>query len=118
MGIELITLLIVASLLAMMAAGVPLGITTLAVSLGTAILYFGPRAGFFVVSSNVTAVLFKYELIAVPFFVFMANVLERSGIAKSLFDSMAILGGRFRGSVGIQTCVVAVILAATAAQAS
>lgn len=112
MGIEYITLLIVLSLLSLMALGVPLGITTLTVSLVTAILYFGVRAGFFIVAANVSEVLHKYELIAVPFFVFMANVLERSGIAKSLFDSMAILGGRFRGSVGVQTCLVAVVLAA------
>lgn len=112
MGIEYITLLIVGSLLALMAIGIPLGITTLTVSLGTALLYFGERAGFFIVSANVTEVLHKYELISVPFFVFMANVLERSGIAKSLFDSMAIMGGRFRGSVGVQTCIVAVVLAA------
>ncbi|GAB3454120.1 TRAP transporter large permease [Insolitispirillum peregrinum] len=112
MGIEIITLLIVVALLGLMAFGVPLGITTLTVSLGTAILYFGERAGFFIVAANVGEVLHKYELIAVPFFVFMANVLERSGIANSLFDSMAIMGGRFRGSVAVQTCVVAVVLAA------
>ncbi|GAA4224082.1 tripartite ATP-independent transporter DctM subunit [Sagittula marina] len=112
MGIEIITLLIVISLLGLMALGVPLGITTLTVSLATAILYFGERAGFFIVAANVGEVLHKYELIAVPFFVFMANVLERSGIAKSMFDSMAIMGGRFRGSVGVQTTFVAVLLAA------
>lgn len=112
MGIEYITLLIVISLLALMALGVPLGISTLTVSLATALLYFGQRAGFFVVAANVSEVLYKYELIAVPFFVFMANVLERSGIAKSMFDSMAIMGGRFRGSVGVQTVFVAVLLAA------
>lgn len=77
MGIEYITLLIVVSLLGLMALDVPLGITTLTVSLGTAILYFGTRAGFFIVAANVSEVLHKYELIAVPFFVFMANVLER-----------------------------------------
>ncbi len=112
MGIEYITILIVASLLELMAIGIPLGVTTLLVSLGTAILYFGERAGFFLVAANVTEVLHKYELIAVPFFVFMANVLERSGIAHTLFESMAILGGRFRGSVAVQTTIVAVILAA------
>lgn len=112
MGIETITLLIVVSLLALMAIGVPLGITTLTVSLATAMLYFGERAGFFIVAANVSEVLHKYDLIAVPFFVFMANVLERSGIAQSLFDSMAVLGGRRRGSVAVQTCIVAVVLAA------
>ena len=112
MGIEIITILIVLGLLALMAIGIPLGVTTLTVSLVTAVLYFGERAGFFIVSANVTEVLHKYELIAVPFFVFMANVLERSGIAHTLFESMAILGGRFRGSVAVQTTVVAVVLAA------
>ncbi|TMV44317.1 TRAP transporter large permease subunit, partial [Thioclava sp. BHET1] len=112
MGIELITILIVLALLGLMALGVPLGITTLAVSLGTAILYFGTTAGFFLVSANVTEVFSKYDLVAVPFFVFMANVLERSGMARELFDAMAIAGGRFHGSIGVQTSVVAVLLAA------
>ena len=111
MGIEIITLLIVGGLLALMAIGVPLGIATLTVSVVTAIASFG-LPGLFLVSSNVESVLDKYDLIAVPFFVFMANVLERSGVAESLFQSMAILGGRFHGSVGVQTCVVSVILAA------
>ena len=111
MGIELITLLIVLALLLLTSLGVPLGIATLSVSIVTALLNFG-LPGLFLVASNVVSVLEKYELIAVPFFVFIANVLERSGIAKSLFESMAILGGRFRGSVGVQTCVVAVVLAA------
>ncbi len=111
MGIELITLLIVLSLLLLTSLGIPLGITTLSVSIVTALLNFGPP-GLFIVASSVVSVLEKYELIAVPFFVFIANVLERSGIAQSLFDSMAILGGQFRGSVGVQTCLVAVLLAA------
>jgi hypothetical protein len=58
-GIEIITLLIVISLLALMAIGLPLGITTLTVSLATAVLYFGERAGFFVVAANVGEVLHK-----------------------------------------------------------
>ncbi len=111
MGIELITLLIVLSLLLLTSLGIPLGITTLSVSVVTALLNFGVP-GLFLVASSVVHVLEKYELVAVPFFVFIANVLERSGIAQSLFTSMAILGGRFRGSVGVQTCLVAVVLAA------
>ena len=111
MGIELTTLLIVLALLCLTTLGVPLGIATLSVSIVTALLNFGPP-GLFLVASNVVHVLEKYELVAVPFFVFIANVMERSGIALSLFNSMAILGGRFRGSVGVQTCLVAVVLAA------
>lgn len=39
-------------------------------------------------------------------------MMERSGVAKELFNSMAILGGQMRGGVAVQTCLVAVILAA------
>lgn len=111
MGIELITLAIVVALFTLMAIGVPLGASTLLISVTTAYLAFGTN-GFILVSSAVTKVMDKQALIAVPFFVFMANIMERSGVAKELFNSMAILGGQMRGGVAVQTCVVSVILAA------
>lgn len=111
MGIELITLAIIVALFTLMAIGVPLGASTLLISVATAYLSFGTN-GFILVSSAVTKVMDKHALIAVPFFVFMANIMERSGVAKELFNSMAILGGKMRGGVAVQTCLVAVILAA------
>ena len=111
MGIELITIAIVVALFTMMAMGVPLGASTLLISVATAYLSFGTN-GFILVTSAVTKVMDKQALIAVPFFVFMANIMERSGVAKELFNSMAILGGQMRGGVAVQTCLVAVILAA------
>ncbi|MEM9592438.1 MAG: C4-dicarboxylate ABC transporter permease, partial [Pseudomonadota bacterium] len=71
MGIELITILIVLALFVLMLLGVPLGISTLTVSIGTALLNFGPP-GLFLVASNVYGILEKYPLVAVPFFVLMA----------------------------------------------
>ena len=88
MAIELITLLIVAALFTLMAIGVPLGASTLLISVTTAYLAFGTN-GFILVSSAVTKVMDKQALIAVPFFVFMANIMERSGVARELFNSMA-----------------------------
>lgn len=111
MGIELITLCIVSALFSLMAIGVPLGASTLLISVTTAYLAFGSN-GFILVTSAVTKVMDKQTLVAVPFFVFMANIMERSGVAKELFNSMAILGGRMRGGVAVQTCLVAVVLAA------
>lgn len=111
MGIEYITLAIILSLFFLMAIGVPLGASTLLISIATAFLAFGPN-GFILVSSAVVKVMDKYALIAVPFFVFMANIMERSGVARELFNSMAILGGQMRGGVAVQTVFVSVILAA------
>jgi tripartite ATP-independent transporter DctM subunit len=106
-----ITLLIVAALLLLMMTGMPLGIVTLAVSIGTALLNFGPR-GLFLVASNVYGLLENYPLVAVPLFVFMASILERAGVAEDLFNAMSIVAGDLRGGVAVQTTVVAVIMAA------
>ncbi len=111
MDIELVTVAIVGALFTLMAIGVPLGASTLLISVTTAYLAFGSN-GFILVTSAVTKVMDKHALIAVPFFVFMANIMERSGVAKELFNSMAVLGGQMRGGVAVQTCLVAVILAA------
>jgi tripartite ATP-independent transporter DctM subunit len=106
-----VTVFIVVALLALMMTGMPLGVATLTVSIFCAMLYFGPR-GLFLVSSNVTGLLEHYTLVAVPLFVLMSCILERSGVAKDLFDAMSIFAGNLRGGVAVQTTVVAVVLAA------
>jgi tripartite ATP-independent transporter DctM subunit len=111
MGIEAVTLLIVLALFALMATGMPLGIATLVVSFGVAIIYFGD-AGLFLVASNVFGLFHNYALVAVPLFVFMASVLERAGVAEELFNAMSIVAGNLRGGVAVQTTMVAVIMAA------
>jgi tripartite ATP-independent transporter DctM subunit len=106
-----VTLFIVLALLALMLTGMPLGVATLTVSILTAMLFFGPR-GLFLVSSNVLGLLEHYTLVAVPLFVLMSCILERSGVAKDLFDAMSIFAGNLRGGVAVQTTIVAVVLAA------
>jgi len=52
-------------------------------------------------------------LIAVPLFVFMGVMLERSRVAENLLDTMAILFGPMRGGLGISVTVVGMLLAAS-----
>ncbi|HKJ61945.1 MAG TPA: TRAP transporter large permease subunit [Hyphomicrobiales bacterium] len=106
-----ISIIVVVLLIALMMTGMPLGIVTLIVSVILAIAFFGPR-GLFLVSTNAAGLLEKYSLVAIPFFVLMASILERAGIARDLFDAMSIFAGNLRGGVAIQTVAVAVILAA------
>ncbi len=110
-GIATISLLIVAALLVLMMTGMPLGIVTLIISVVCALAFYGLQ-GMYLVSTNAMDLLEKYPLIAVPFFVLMASILERAGIAQDLFDAMSIFAGGLRGGVAVQTTVVAVILAA------
>ncbi|MDF0601964.1 TRAP transporter large permease subunit [Psychromarinibacter sp. C21-152] len=111
MDLGTVSIIMVLLLIALMMTGMPLGIVTLFVSVIMAISFFGPR-GLFLVSSNAAGLLEHYTLVAVPFFVLMASILERAGIAEDLFDAMSIFAGNLRGGVAVQTTVVAVILAA------
>ena len=52
-------------------------------------------------------------LIAVPLFVFMGVMLERSKVAEDLLDTMAALFGRLRGGLGISVTLVGMLLAAS-----
>ena len=53
------------------------------------------------------------ELIAVPLFVFMGVMLERSKVAEELLETMGILFGSLRGGLGISVFVVGALLAAS-----
>jgi tripartite ATP-independent transporter DctM subunit len=52
-------------------------------------------------------------LIAVPLFVFMGVMLERSGLAEALLDTMGILFCRLRGGLAISVVVVGALLGAS-----
>ncbi len=52
-------------------------------------------------------------LMAVPLFVFMGVVLERSELAEELLETMALLFGKMRGGISISVIVVGAILAAS-----
>ena len=51
-------------------------------------------------------------LLAVPLFVFMGVVLERSKISESLLNTMTKLFGGLRGGMGLSVCFVGGLLAA------
>ncbi len=52
-------------------------------------------------------------LVAVPLFVFMGVMLERSKVAEELLDTMGMLFGSLKGGLGISVCVVGALLAAS-----
>ncbi|KAA3606269.1 MAG: C4-dicarboxylate ABC transporter [Calditrichaeota bacterium] len=62
---------------------------------------------------RIWGVMSNYILIAVPLFVFMGVMLEKSGLAESLLETMALLFGRLRGGLAISVVVVGAMLAAS-----
>lgn len=55
----------------------------------------------------------RSTLIAVPLFIFMGLMLERTKIAEDLLDSMATLFGKLRGGMGFAVTIVGMLLAAS-----
>nr|WP_306257336.1 TRAP transporter large permease subunit [Pararhizobium sp. IMCC21322] len=111
LGIEGGTFLMFAMLLCLLVTGIPLAYVTLLVALIFALGWFGPMV-VPLITSRVYSFVSSFVFVSVPMFVLMAAILDRSGIARDLFDAMRLVGGRLRGGVAIQTIVVAVILAA------
>ena len=62
---------------------------------------------------RVFGLLSNQVLIAIPLFVFMGAVLEKSRIAEELLDTMGRLFGQLRGGLGISVVVVGALLAAS-----
>jgi len=55
----------------------------------------------------------NYTLVAVPFFVFMGVMLEKSGLAEELLETMGILFGTMKGGLAIAVVAVGALLAAS-----
>ncbi len=93
-------------------AGFPVTFTLM----GTAILFgvTGFGLNFFnLLPLRIWGVMGNVTLMAVPLFVFMGVVLERSGLAEDLLDTMALVFGRLRGGVAVSVVVVGALLGAT-----
>ncbi|TMV08464.1 TRAP transporter large permease subunit [Ruegeria sediminis] len=111
LGIEAGTFVMFVLLLLLLLTGIPLAFVTLLVALIFALGWFGPMS-VPLITSRVYSFVSSFVFVSVPMFVLMAAILDRSGIARDLFDAMRLMGGRLRGGVAIQTIAVAVILAA------
>jgi tripartite ATP-independent transporter DctM subunit len=111
MGIELVTLLLFGSFLVLMVAGVPLvfALGSSAV-IGTYFLW-GPQA-LYAVGIRTFSSSTSFVLLAIPMFIFMGNILERSGIAADLYAMMQKWLGGLNGGLAVGTIFVCTIFAA------
>lgn len=111
MPIELLTLVFFGLLLVFLMAGVPLVFVLGGVSV--IFLYFkmGP-VGFYIVASKFWDSMTSFTLVAIPMFVYMAMLLERSGVAHRLYHMMHLWWGGVRGGLAIGTVAICALFAA------
>lgn len=131
MDVGTISIVLVIGLLISLAIGMPLGLASAVLALLVMIMKFEPtlltdpmsfgeglltsRPGtgpLYILTQKIFDLLTEYVLISVPLFIFMASLLERSGIAKSMYDSLNFWLSRVRGGIAIVTSLMAVLLAA------
>ncbi|MCV6592246.1 MAG: TRAP transporter large permease subunit [Silicimonas sp.] len=131
MDIGTISLVLMLGLIVLLAIGMPLGMASaiLAVlvlvmkfeptlltqpwTFGEGILTGRPGSGpLNILAQKIYGLLTDYVLISIPLFIFMAALLERSGIAKDMYSSLNVWLNRTRGGIAIVTSIMAVIMAA------
>lgn len=111
MSIEILTLLFFGSLLLFLMLGVPLTFVLGGVSV--VFLYFSMGSvSFYIVASKFWDSMTSFTLIAIPMYVYMAMLLERSGVAHDLYRMMHLWFGAFRGGLAIGTLAICAIFAA------
>ncbi len=109
-GIAYGSLLMLVLMIGLLLTGMQLAFVTGLVALIFTYGWFGIDA-LPLVTSRVFSFVNGYVFLAVPMFVLMAALLDRSGIARDLFDAMKSVGRKVRGGVAVQTLLVAVVLA-------
>jgi len=109
---ELLAILMLASFFALLLAGVPVAITLAVSGFVFGWLGFGPFL-FNLLPARIFGVVTNYTLLAIPLFVFMGVILEKSRLAEDLMEVVGRLAGELRGGLGIGIVVVGVLMGAT-----
>jgi len=130
MDVGTISIILVFGLIFLLGIGMPLGFASAVLALVVMVLKFEPtllmnplsfgeglltgRPGtgpLYILTQKIFDLMTEYVLISVPLFIFMAALLERSGVAKEMYDSLDYWLNRTRGGIAIVTSLMAVIMA-------
>ena len=131
MDIGTISLVLMLGLIVLLAIGMPLGMASAVLAVLVLVMKFEPalltapwtfgdgiltgRPGsgpLNILAQKIYGLLTDYVLISIPLFIFMAALLERSGIAKDMYNSLSVWLNQTRGGIAIVTSIMAVIMAA------
>ncbi len=110
-SIELFTFMMLGSLIALIVLGYPVAFVLGGLATIFGLIFVGPQVvNLFML--RIFGVMSDYILLAIPLFVFMGVVIEKSGLAGRLYDATFVIMGRVRGGLAIATLVTCTIFAA------
>jgi tripartite ATP-independent transporter DctM subunit len=111
MTVGVISLIILFGLIGLIAIGVPLGFASGFLGAVIVMIKIGPN-GLGILLARMYSLTITYSFLSVPLFIFMASLLERSNIARDLYDALNAWLKKTRGGVAVVTAIMATILAA------
>lgn len=111
MSVEMMTLVLFVAMAVGLISGLPIAFVLGSIAIFFSYLVVGPN---FVgmVMNGMFRLMNTYTFLALPFFLFMANILERSGVADDLYSMMHRWFGPVPGGLAIGTVVICTIFAA------
>ncbi len=109
---EIIAIILFLSIFLLILYGYPVAFTLGGISIIYALCFLDPSS-FSALPPRIMGVMSNYVLLAVPLFIFMGIMLEKSGIAETLLETMAILFGSLKGGMAISVIIVGALLAAS-----
>ena len=120
MDIGTISLVLLVGMLLLLAIGMPLGFASGFLAVVVMVMKFGPDLLFSqfgtgplnILIQRIYGITTSYVLVSVPLFIFMANLLERSGIARDMYSTLDVWLNRTRGGVAVVTALMAIVMAA------
>jgi len=115
MSIEFMTLAMFVTLILAITLGHPLAYTLAAVAtlFGLIDNGFSIPMLFDMFANNAWGLMNNYTLVAIPLFILMAQLLDRSKVSDALFESLYIVLGSVKGGLGLAVVVVCTVFAAT-----
>lgn len=111
MSVEILTILFFGSLLVFLMLGAPLTFVLGGVSCIFLLTTEGP-IWLYLIASKMWDNMTNFTLVAIPLYVFMAFLLERSGVANDLYRMMHLWFGGLRGGLAIGTVAICALFAA------
>ncbi len=111
MSIEVSAGVMFVALIVLLFSGLPLAFALGGLSLVLAYFMWGPSS-MLLVALQTWKVMTSYFLVAIPLYIFMANMLQRSGIIEDLFEVMEMWFGPLRGGLAIGTVIICTLMAA------
>ncbi len=109
---EILAILMLAGFFGLLVIGIPVGLTLATTGFMFGYLGFGPLL-FNLLPARIYGVVTNYTLLAIPLFVFMGVMLEKSRLAEDLMEVLGLAAGKLRGGMGLAIILVGVLMGAS-----